>query len=572
MTPTHNAQEDETPTLGQVRFAQIVDTLTSRAGGGKSSKGARAGATAPAADGSAPATPSAALEQAQALVKGGQVDAGLTLGHQIWPSLAQLGGLAQMGLCQYVFVLGYQYKSMHRAAASAARRGIELFTKANDPGRALHLRALRALNLVKVGDLTEAFEILHKATQSIATLDCEPLALCQFWTNAAGAYAAADLIEESVACMEKGLALARLAQEPGMIATGEGNLIIARTVLASRGGHRPDIEPVYRELRSYADRMISEGRQHHVLALAYEGSGCLIAAERWDEARELLKLGRQATVAAGLGAGLAQIELRLAQVERQTGQLRRATVHIKAALELSASAEAPDVQESILLESFRLQEAQAHWHHALRSFQQYAAIRESRQSLATGARWKELAHLVSLQRQRLCADASREPVAPAPDIQGAATVFSHAEFERLVSRWRSSPEHGRPVLLLGAARRIGHADLPDRLSQAEVQRVGQLLASRLRPSDLVTLHHDHELLIALAAGTTLEESLSTATSLCDHLKSHGSSLHKAADSVAISFGISVWERAEDLNDALLRAEWALHDARSKPSVQVRAFW
>ncbi len=531
-------------------------------------------------------SPADALERAQALVRGGEVDAGLTLCHQIWPAISRTNDLTRMGVCQYVMVLGYHYNGMYTAALTAGNRGMDLLTRAGDSGRLLHLMSMHAVTLTNLGQLPEAFELFYRGTQLLPSVSHDPLMQCRFWNNAATLYSFIDRDDQALECTERGAALTPYMDDPVMKAVVIGNLLTARVaVLHERQVSWPELQPAYDELRRHLDSVVEQGWVHLVVPIVVVGSAALMRRGQWDEARSLLRVGHKATTAPGMGTRRARVELCLAQLERQTGQHRLAGAHVNEALALLRQQEDPVLLAEVHLENCLLQEALGHWRLALASHREHSRLREASLKAQAQARSEALAQRatqeghrihVELARLRGPAPAGGTPAESALDEAFDATptgLPGRRPFEQRMAQWQAALEPGTPLVLM-----IGSVDqfkaLSAKFSPAKgrevLRAIGQLLRKHLRPNDAVGNWAGEEFVVGFGGGAPLEESIQAANRLRDIIEQHDWPALAPELAVTASFGLTAFGEGEDLSDALLRAGWALHDARRHGRSQVRA--
>jgi GGDEF domain-containing protein len=572
------------------RFARIVDAMLAPPSTGKRKKVPVAAAPPPEPERE---SAEAALARARTLILGGQVGPGLTLCHRVWPSVSQADDVLQMGVCQLVMVLGYQFMGLDRAAYTAGHRGLQLLARAGDDARLLHLLPLHARTLAKLGRASDAFDALDRGWRLLAKMGDDPRAHCRFWSNAAGTYAALELHDDMLACVERSAALAPLIDDAATAATAVSNLLSVRQLLLrTRHASWEDMRAAYEEVRRHMDALVAQGRQQLVLALAVECARTLMSVQRWDEAREVLRAGRSASIAAEIGPRLADIELRLAQLERLTGQYRLASVHIKAAQALAEQQGDPALRAEVHLENCLLLEAQGHWRHALDAHREYAAAREALHAGQGSSHWEALAERLRVKRERsepefmrlLRGDGAVDPAdgrlgnessgAIAADPE-TVVLRQRDEFRRQIGQWRAARPANTPLIVM-----IGGIDgflkLRLRHSPSVVLQVlsttGELLRRHLRPLDLLTPWEEGEFAVAVGVGSSLDESINTAARLSDIIERHDWSSLAPDFGVQLSVGVASFGSAEDFDDAMLRASWALHDARQEAIGRVRAMW
>ena len=565
------------------RFARIVDAILAPPSTGKRKK-APAATAAPPEPEREPAD--AALARARALILGGQVGPGLTLCHRVWPLVSQAGDVPNMGICQLVMVLGYQFMGLDRAAYTAGHRGLQLLARAGDDTHLLYLLPLHARTLAKLGRAADAFDTLDRGWRLLSKIG-DPRGQCRFWSNAAGTYAALDMYEDMLACVERSVALTPLIDDPATAATAFTNLLSVRqTLLRTRHADWEQVRPACEEARDHMDALVQQGRQQLVLALAVACARTLMSLQRWDEAREVLRVGRSASIAAEIGPRLAEIELRQAQLERLTGQYRLAGVHIKAAQTLAEQQEDPSLRAEVHLEHCLLLEAQGHWRHALDAHREYATAKEALHARQGSSHWETLAQRLKVKRERSEPDVARLLRGDRADLQPAdhsddaaasdtAPWQQREEFKQQIDQWRvDRPENLPLIVMIGGI--DGFLNLRLRHSPAVALQVlgttGSLLRKHLRPFDLLMPWEEGEFAIAVRVGPSMEESIKTATRLSDIIERHDWSTLAPGVSVRLSVGVASFGDAEDFDDAMLRASWALHDARQEAIGRVRAMW
>ena len=567
------------------RFARIVDAMLAPVSTGKRKKAAVVVEAQPDPD-REPAD--VALARARALILGGQVGPGLTLCHRLWPSISQADDVPNMGTCQLVMVLGYQFMGLDRAAYTAGHRGLQLLARAGDDAHVLYLLPLHARTLAKLGRAADAFDTLDRGWRLLAKTG-DPRSHCRFWSNAAGTYAALEMYEDMLACVERSVALTPLIDDAATSATAMTNLLSVRqNLLRSRHAGWEEARPAYEEARRHIDALVRQGRQQLVLPLAVECARTLMSVQRWDEAREVLKAGRAASVAAEIGPRLADIELRQAQLERLTGQYRLAGAHIQAAQTLVEQQEDPALRAEVHLEKCLLMEAQGHWRHALDAHRDYSAAREELHARHGSWHWETLAQRLKVKRERSEPDVARllrgdgasdraddragdQPESAVTD----APWQQRDEFRQQIEQWRAERPEGLPlIVMIGGI--DGFLNLRLRHPPALVLQVlgaaGELLRKHLRPFDLLMPWEEGEFAIAVRVGPSMEESIKTAARLADTIDRHDWSSLAPGLSVQLSVGVASFGDAEDFDDAMLRASWALHDARQEAIGRVRAMW
>lgn len=572
---------DQDAPEGEARFARMVDAMLAPVSTGKRKKSAAVVEAPPDPDGE-PAD--AALARARALILGGQVGPGLTLCHRVWPSVSKADDLLNMGTCQLVMVLGYQFMGLDRAAYTAGHRGLQLLARAGDDDKLLYLLPLHARALARLGRAADAFDTLDRGWRLLSKTG-DARSHCRFWSNAAGTYAALDMYEDMLACVERSVALTPLIDDPATAATALTNLLSVRqTLMRSRHASWEEVRPAYEEARDHMQALVRQGRQQLVLALAVECARTLMSVQRWEEAREVLKAGRAASVSAEIGPRLAEIELRQAQLERLTGQYRLAGAHIQAAQALVEQQEDPTLRAEVHLEKCLLMEAQGHWRHALDAHRDYAAAREALHARQGSSHWETLAQRLKAKRERYDSDVARllrgDSGGARPDDDQPTAALDipwqqRDDFTRQVEQWRSARPEGLPLIVM-----IGGIDgfLNLRLRHAPavalqvLRAAGDLLRKQLRPFDLLMPWEEGEFAIALHVGPSMDESLKTAARLSDIVERHDWSALAPGSTVRFSVGVASFNDAEDFDDAMLRASWALHDARQEAIGRVRAMW
>lgn len=574
------AQAEDAPEV-DARFARMVDAMLAPVSTAKRKKSTAVAEAQPDPDGE-PAD--AALARARALILGGQVGPGLTLCHRVWPAVSQADDVLNMGTCQLVMVLGYQFMGLDRAAYTAGHRGLQLLARAGDDELLLYLLPLHARALARLGRAADAFDTLDRGWRLLSKTG-DARSHCRFWSNAAGTYAALDMYEDMLACVERSVALTPLIDDPATSATAFTNLLSVRqTLMRSRHADWAEVRPAYEEARAHMDSLVRQGRQQLVLALAVECARTLMSVQRWDDAREVLKAGRSASVSAEIGPRLAEIELRQAQLERLTGQFRLAGAHIQAAQVLVEQQEDPTLRAEVQLEKCLLMEAQGHWRHALDAHREYAAAREALHARQGSSHWETLAQRLKVKRERYESDVARllrgESGDAGPDEGKAGTTLDipwqqRDEFKQQAEQWRATRPEGLPlIVMIGGIDgflnlRVRH---PPAVALQVLRAVGDLLRKHLRPFDLLMSWEEGEFAVAVRVGPSMDESLKTAARLADIVERHDWSVLAPGLAVQFSVGIASFNDAEDFDDAMLRASWALHDARQEAIGRVRAMW
>lgn len=523
-------------------------------------------------------SPAESLARAESLVRSGEVDAGLTLCHEVWPTVSRANDLQRMGLCQYLMVLGYHYNGMYAAALTAGGRGVDLLTRAGDTGRLLHLISMHAVTLTNLGQVAEAFEWFYRGTQLLPSVSDDPLMQCRFWNNAATLYSFIDRDDQALECTERGAALTPYMDDPVMKAVVIGNMLTARVaVLHERRVGWEELQPAYEALRAHLDAVVEKGWFHLVVPIVVVGSAALMRLSQWDEARALLRVGHKATAAPGMATRRARVELCLAQLERQTGQHRLAGAHVNEALSLLRQQEDPVLLAEVHQENCLLQEAQGHWRLALASQREYTKLREAWLTAQAQSRSEALAERATAEGQRIHGELSRKlGTAPggAEALEGPASELpGRQQFEQRMEQWRDELAAGTPLVLMMAGvdqfKAIGVKFSPVTGHQV-LQVVGQLMRKHLRPADAVAAWGRDEFAVGFGGGAPLEESVQAANRLRDSIAQHDWAALAPGLSVSVSFGLTAFAEGEDLGDTLLRAGWALHGARRRGLGQVRA--
>ncbi|MEK8032601.1 GGDEF domain-containing protein [Ideonella sp. DXS29W] len=528
-------------------------------------------------------SPERTLQRAETLVRSGEVDAGLSLCHQVWPVFSRAHDVQHMGLCQYVMVLGYHYAGMLTAALTAGHRGMDLLTRAGDNARLLHLISMHAVTLTNLGQVAEAFELFYRGTMLLPSVSDDPLMQCRFWNNAATLYSFIDRDDQALECTERGAALIPHMHDPVMKSVVLGNMLTARVaVLHERRASWDSMKPAYEELRKHLDHVVEQGWVHLVVPIVVVGSAALMRLSQWDEARALLRVGHKATGAPGMGTRRARVELCLSQLERQTGQYRLAHAHVSEALSLLRQQEDPVLLAEVHQENCLLQEAQGHWRLALASHREYAKLREAWLTAQAQSRSEALAERATAEGRRIHVELTRKlgqadgaPVAA--DAEPLDGVLGHLpgrrQFEERMAHWREDQQTGTPLVLMIASvdqfKAIG-ARFNASIGRDVLQVVGQLMRSHLRPHDMVATWGREEFAIGFGGGAPLEESVQAAHRLREIIELHDWTAMAAGLSVTVSFGLTVFGEGEDLADALLRAAWALHESRRVGWGQVKA--
>lgn len=582
--PLLEAEEGEAQAPSDDRFARIVAAMQPpppRAGRKKEAPPTVASDESPAD----------ALARAWALVRSGEVNAGLTLCHQVWPMVSSANDVAQMGICQYVLVLGYHYHGMFKAALTAGHRGLDLLTRAGDSGRVLHLISMHAVTLSNLGQVTESFELLYRGTQLLSSVSDDPLMQCRFWNNAATLYSSIDRDDQALWCLERSLALSPYLQDPMMKGLVVGNVHGARmAVLIARQAGWDEVQPAYIDMRRHLDEVVAQGWNHVVVPIVVVGAAALTRLGQWDEARTILRIAHKATMAPGMEGRRARVELCLAQLERQAGQYRLASVHAKEALSLLKQQEDPVLLAEVHLENCLLQEAQGHLRTALASLREHAKLREAWLTAQAQSRSDALAERVTLEGRRNYADLARRhgdmPAAQAAGTAGLAPdpfqgefdatpmgLPGRQQFEERIGEWQSAREPGTPLVLMICSvdqLKAISAKFTAPRSREVLRAVGQLLRKHLRPNDAVASWDGEEFVVGFGGGAPFEESIQAANRVRDIIEQHGWSAIAPGLAVTASFGLTAFGDGEDMSDAMLRAAWALHDAKQGGRSQVRA--
>ncbi len=520
-------------------------------------------------------SPAEALARAETLVRSGEVNAGLTLCHQVWPVVSRADDVVCMARCQYLMVLGYHYNGMYAAALTAGNRGLELLTRAGDAGRLLHLISMHAVTLTNLGQLAEAFELFYRGTKLLPSVSDDPLMQCRFWNNAATLYSFIDRDDQALECTERGAALTPYMDDPVMKAVVNGNMLTARVaVLHERQVAWDELRPAYEELKRHLDGVVEQGWLHLVVPIAVVSSAALMRLGQWDEARAVLRVGHKATTAAGLGTRRARIELCLAQLERQTGQFRLASAHVNEALSiLRQQEEDPVLLAEVHLENCLLQEAQGHWRLALASHREHAKLREASLRAQAQSRSEAMAERATQEGQRTLAELARGrdggPAEDSFDEAFDATPIGlpgRRQFEQRMAQWKAGQAPGTAlVLMMGSVDQFKalSARVTSVQSREVLRAVGQLMRKHLRPNDAVASWAGEEFVVGFGGGAPLEEAMQAAVRLRDLIEQNDWAAIAPGLPVTASFGLTACGEGEDLSDALLRAAWALHDARQR---------
>jgi diguanylate cyclase (GGDEF)-like protein len=574
------ADSNEASTVIDDRFARIVAAMQPPPPRSSRKK-------EPPAPAAADESPADALERAQTLVRSGEIDAGLTLCHRVWPLVSRANDVLRMGFCQYVMVLGYHYNGMITAALTAGNRGLDLLTRAGDTGRLLHLISMHAVTLTNLGQLPEAFELFYRGTQLLPSVSDDPLMQCRFWNNAATLYSFIDRDDQALECTERGAALTPYLNDAVMKAVVIGNMLTARVaVLHERQVPWEELRPAYDELRRHLDTVVEQGWVHLVAPIVVVSSAALMRLSQWDEARAVLRVGHKATGAAGMGTRRARIELCLAQLERQTGQYRLASAHVNEALSLLRQQEEdPVLLAEVHLENCLLQEAQGHWRMALASHREHSRLREASFKAQAQARSEALAERATQEGHRIHVELARLRGDSAAEGDHAEGLFDAAcnatptglpgrhQFEQRMAQWQASLPAGTPlVLMFGSVDQFKaiSAKFTPAKGREVLRAVGQLMRKHLRPNDAVASWAGEEFVVGFGGGAPLEESMQAAARLRDIIEQHDWASIAPDLPVSASFGLTAFGEGEDLSDALLRAAWALHDAKRHGRGQVRA--
>jgi GGDEF domain-containing protein len=105
------------------------------------------------------------------------------------------------------------------------------------------------------------------------------------------------------------------------------------------------------------------------------------------------------------------------------------------------------------------------------------------------------------------------------------------------------------------------------------RRLGRLLKLHLRPGDLFTAWDaDEQYAVAFRPDTSPESALALAHRLCALAGQLDWEDIAPGFVMSASFGLAVFGASEDLETALLRADWALHDVRHEGRGRARAIW
>jgi diguanylate cyclase len=574
------------PSPGELGFAQIVGAVGVRPLPVKPPR-RKAGGPAPADE---PETPAATLERAASLVRGGQLEAGIALCHRMWPIVSAADDVLQMGICQHMLAIGYQYSGKLKESLTAGHLGIELLTRAAEPLRLLRLLAAHAITVAQLGQVAEALALLNRAIELLPLVGEAPWHQCVFWNNAGAVHQALGQVDQALDAWQRCQELNKRHDDPNLAAVSRANLLAYRLVAArKRHADRETILAAYAEQRQQIDELVQHERHHLVLNAASEAADAMIDLGELDEARAVLKLGVKSAKTAGLGPSRASLELHLARVERLSGQHRLAAAHIAEALALVNESQDQELLARVHLENSQLQEAQQHWRAALDFFKRYTETREALLAAQADTRAQALAARVDVERNRVEAELARMRSAElerqvnhmaeeAGELKRLAQedpltgLANRRQFEARVAQLQSERSAEQPLVLM-----IGDIDhfklVNDRFSHAtgdEVLRaVGRLLRERLRPHDAIARWGGEEFVVAFGGGLPLDQALKVADRLRVSIERHGWSVVAPALKVTMSLGLAASLPGESVADTLLRADAALYECKEGGRNQVR---
>lgn len=574
------------PSPGELGFAQIVGAVGTRP---LPVKPPRRKAEPPAPAGE-PETPAATLERAALMVRGGQLEAGIALCHQMWPIVSAADDVLQMGICQHMLAIGYQYGGKLKESLTAGHLGIELLTRAAEPLRLLRLLAAHAITVAQLGQAAEALALLNRAIELLPLVGDAPWHQGVFWNNAGAVHQALGQVDQALAAWERCEELNKRHDDPNLAAVSRANLLAYRLVAArKRHADRETILAAYAEQRQQIDELVQHERHHLVLNAASEAADALIDLGELDEARAVLKLGVKSAKTAGLGPSRASLELHLARVERLSGQHRLAAAHIAEALTLVNESQDQELLARVHLENSQLQEAQQHWRAALDFFKRYAETREAMLAAQADTRAQALAARVDVERNRVDAELARMRSAElerqvnhmaeeAGELKRQAQedpltgLANRRQFEARVAQLQGERTAEQPLVLM-----IGDIDhfkqINDRYSHAtgdEVLRaIGRLLRERLRPHDAIARWGGEEFVVAFGGGLPLDQALKVADRLRMAIQRHGWPVVAPALEVTMSLGLAASLPGESMADTLLRADAALYECKKGGRNQVR---
>lgn len=576
------------PSPGELGFAQIVGAVRTRS---LTPKSVRKKAAAQPAEPLAQETPAATLERAATMVRGGQLEGGIALCQQMWPIVSAAEDTLQMGICQHLLSIAYQYAGKLKESLTAGHMGIELLTRAGDPIRLLRLLAAHAITVAQLGQATEALELLNRAIQLLPLVGDEPWHQCVFWTNAGAVHQALGQMDQALAAWERCMELNARHGDENLKAVSKANLYSYRLVVArKRHADRATIQTAYDEHRVLLDELVASDRHHLVLNGAAEAADAMIDLGELDEARAVLRLGVKSAKIAGLGPSRASLELHLARVERLSNQHRLAAAHVAEALALVNESQDQELMARVHLENSLLQEAQQHWRAALDFFKRYAETRESLLAAQADTRAQALAARVDVERNRVEAELARMRSAElerqvnhmaeeAGELKRQALedpltgLANRRQFEQRVAQLQAERGADKPlVLMIGDIDHFKHIN--DRFSHAsgdEVLRaIGRLLREHLRPHDAIARWGGEEFVVGFGGGLPLDQALKVADRLRATIENHPWSLIAPELKVTMSLGLAATHEGESVDDALLRADGALYECKKNGRNQVRA--
>jgi len=575
------------PSAGELGFAQIVGAVGTRPLVPKASR-KKAAAEPPAAEQESPA---AALERAASMVRGGQTEAGIALCQQMWPIVSEADDALQMGICQHMLAIGYQYTGQLKEALTAGHLGIELLTRAADPIRLLRLLAAHAITVAQLGQAAEALELLNRAIQLLPLVGDAPWHQCVFWTNAGAVHEALGQTDQTLAAWERCIELNKRHDDANLAAVSRANLLAYRLVVSrKRHADRATIMAAYDELRRSLDELVATERHHLVLDGAADAADAMIDLGELDEARAVLKLGVKSAKIAGLGPSRASLELHLARVERLSNQHRFAAAHVAEALVLVTESQDQELLARVHLENSLLQEAQQHWRSALDCFKRYAETREALLAAQADTRAQALAARVDVERNRVDAELARMRSAElerqvnhmaeeAGELKRQALedpltgLANRRQFELRVAQLQAERGPGQPlVLMIGDIDHFKHIN--DRFSHASgddvLRAIGRLLREHLRPHDAIARWGGEEFVVGFGGGLPLDQALKVADRLRATIEQHPWATMAPELKVTMSLGLAAIAEGESIADALLRADAALYECKKGGRNQVRA--
>lgn len=575
------------PSPGELGFAQIVGAVRTRSLAPKSS---RKKASPEPAQPAEQETPAQALERAAAMVRSGQTEAGVALCQQMWPIVSAADDTLQMGICQHMMAIGYQYAGKLKEALTAGHLGIELLTRAADPIRLLRLLAAHAITVAQLGQAAEALELLNRAIQLLPLVGDQPWHQCVFWTNAGAVHQALGQMDQALDAWERCMELNKRHDDVNLAAVSRANLLSYRLVaVRKRHADRATIMAAYDEHRLLLDELVAGNRHHLVLNGAAEAADAMIDLGELDEARAVLKLGVKSAKIAGLGPSRASLELHLARVERLSNQHRLAAAHVAEALALVNESQDQELMARVHLENSLLQEAQQHWRAALDFFKRYAETRESLLAAQADTRAQALAARVDVERNRVEAELARmrsaelerqvtDMAEQAGELKRQALedpltgLANRRQFEQRVSQLHAERADKPLVLMIGDIDHFKHVN--DRFSHAggdEVLRaIGRLLRDHLRPHDAIARWGGEEFVVGFGGGLPLDQALKVADRLRATIENHPWSMIAPELKVTMSLGLAAMHESESVDDALLRADGALYECKKNGRNQVRA--